>query len=405
MPGPRNMKKKAKNQAKKARRSQGSPPLDNEQDASAQTPGAILYAEVFATVNPADRGQDPVDAPYPYDQPLDPPLPQGAYHPRAAEEEPYSGHHTVPASYPGHTAQEDAINDESIPPSLVTEPFIYDPGNGPRVCNVPAFLASTFSAPPTLDDPLCAEFAQEEMLEMLCAVLPEETALILWYNKSRRSARVCPACQRLYRLGDVLPEHMLDENSIPKPHEPIAPNLLREQELSGLCSPMCFVLAAFNYPGAIRSAWGRMAEELDAETWDLLDGPGTSAVQNDRGLGILLKMTRCADLGLSEMFFPDEDPAPEDVEDEDEEEEAYSEEEEYGVGVEGFPGTDIPVQDNEVVLLTEKASTLDLLFQYMYRERQPDLSKVDPDEIAELAEASEKYMVFSAMEICKVYMK
>lgn len=183
MPGPRNMKKKAKNQAKKARRSQGSPPLDNEQDASAQTPGAILYAEVFATVNPADRGQDPVDAPYPYDQPLDPPLPQGAYHPRAAEEEPYSGHHTVPASYPGHTAQEDAINDESIPPSLVTEPFIYDPGNGPRVCNVPAFLASTFSAPPTLDDPLCAEFAQEEMLEMLCAVLPEETALVrrvLW---------------------------------------------------------------------------------------------------------------------------------------------------------------------------------------------------------------------------------
>lgn len=105
---------------------------------------------------------------------------------------------------------------------------------------------------------------------------------------------------------------------------------------------MCFVLAAFNYPGAIRSAWGRMAEELDAETWDLLDGPGTSAVQNDRGLGILLKMTRCADLGLSEMFFPDEDPAPEDVEDEDEEEEAYSEEEEYGVGVEvrdaGKPG-------------------------------------------------------------------
>lgn len=141
---------------------------------------------------------------------------------------------------------------------------------------------------------------------------------------------------------------MLDENSIPKPFEPIAPNLIREQELSGLCasrflvpsvvplidppvgSPMCFVLAAFNYPGAIRSAWGRMAEELDAEAWDLLDGPGTSAVQNDRGLGMLLKMTRCADLGLGEMFFPDEDPAPEDIE----EEEAYSEEDDYGIEVE-----------------------------------------------------------------------
>lgn len=150
---------------------------------------------------------------------------------------------------------------------------------------------------------------------------------------------------------------MLDENSIPTPHEPIAPNLLREQELSGLCtspslsspspsptthtytragSPMCFVLAAFNYPGAIRAAWGRLAEQLDAETWDLLDGPGTAAVQNDRGLGMLLKMTRCADLGLGEMFFPDdEDVAPEDEgEGEGEgEDEGSEEEEDYGVEV------------------------------------------------------------------------
>ena len=106
---------------------------------------------------------------------------------------------------------------------------------------------------------------------------------------------------------------------------------------------MCFVLAAFNYPGAIRAAWGRMAEELDAETWDLLDGPGTAAVQNDRGLGMLLKMTRCADLGLGEMFFPDDDDlAPEDGAQEEEEEEGYSEEEDYGVPVEvrdaGDPG-------------------------------------------------------------------
>ena len=72
---------------------------------------------------------------------------------------------------------------------------------------------------------------------------------------------------------------------------------------------------------------------------------------------------------------------------------------------EGFPGADVPVHDNEVVFLTEKASTLELLFQYMYKERQPDLSKVKPDELAELAEACEKYMVYPAMEICKVYMK
>ena len=96
---------------------------------------------------------------------------------------------------------------------------------------------------------------------------------------------------------------------------------------------MCFVLAAFNYPGAIRAAWGRLAEELDAETWDLLDGPGTAAVQNDRGLGMLLKMTRCADLGLGEMFFPDDedDLAPED--EGEGEAEGSEEEEDYGVEV------------------------------------------------------------------------
>ena len=68
-------------------------------------------------------------------------------------------------------------------------------------------------------------------------------------------------------------------------------------------SPVCFILAAYNYPGAIRSTWGRMAEELDDATWDLLDGPGQQT--NDMGLGMLLKMTRLHDLGLGQLFFPD----------------------------------------------------------------------------------------------------
>ena len=48
-----------------------------------------------------------------------------------------------------------------------------------------------------------------------------------------------------------------------------------------------------------------MAEELDDATWDLLDGPGQNA--NDMGLGMLVKMTRCHDLGLGQLFFPDLD--------------------------------------------------------------------------------------------------
>lgn len=56
--------------------------------------------------------------------------------------------------------------------------YIHDPGTGPRVRDARAFLGSYFALPPSLDDPLCAEFAQEEVLQMLMTVLPEETALV-----------------------------------------------------------------------------------------------------------------------------------------------------------------------------------------------------------------------------------
>lgn len=64
---------------------------------------------------------------------------------------------------------------------LLSNPIIHDPGNGPRVRNMRAFLDSSFSQPAWLDDPLCAEFAQREILQMLCTVLPEETALVRPY--------------------------------------------------------------------------------------------------------------------------------------------------------------------------------------------------------------------------------
>jgi hypothetical protein len=56
--------------------------------------------------------------------------------------------------------------------------YIHDPGNGPRVRDTRTFLSSFFAQPPAMDDPLCAEFAQEEVLQMLMTVLPEETALV-----------------------------------------------------------------------------------------------------------------------------------------------------------------------------------------------------------------------------------
>lgn len=133
---------------------------------------------------------------------------------------------------------------------FIAAPNIYDPGNGPRVRDPRAFLSSFFALPPALDDELCAEFSQEEILQMLCTVLPEDYAIvrtgslfestlmrvsiqILWYNKSRAMGRVCPSCRRLYSLGDVLPD-LVQETPKFFP-EPRSPYLAREQEISGLC--------------------------------------------------------------------------------------------------------------------------------------------------------------------------
>jgi len=68
------------------------------------------------------------------------------------------------------------IDDPTL--TLLSNPIIHDPGNGPRVRNMHAFLDSSFAQPAWTADPLSAEFAQCEILQMLCTVLPEETALV-----------------------------------------------------------------------------------------------------------------------------------------------------------------------------------------------------------------------------------
>ncbi|KAH9837786.1 uncharacterized protein C8Q71DRAFT_754484 [Rhodofomes roseus] len=72
---------------------------------------------------------------------------------------------------------------------------------------------------------------------------------------------------------------------------------------------------------------------------------------------------------------------------------------------EGFPGEDITVNtDEEIVSLTESASTLELLFQFMYRQEQPDVRQLQSTELFDLAEAVEKYRVFPALQVCNMAM-
>ncbi|PPQ66861.1 hypothetical protein CVT24_008569 [Panaeolus cyanescens] len=201
---------------------------------------------------------------------------------------------------------------KAVEKALFEEPFIQDPGNGPRVRDTKAFMRSFFAQPPAWDDPLCAEFAQEEIFQMLRTVLPEDMALVLWYNKSRSQSRVCPACQRLYSVMDTLKSHVDDTSD-----NELTPQLLRERIISGLCSPMCFILACFDFPAAIKSAWGATSEEMDDITWELLNRPvvplqphqATAANLTSRSLGLLVRMTRMHDLGLTQLCFEPEDVA------------------------------------------------------------------------------------------------
>ncbi|EGN94715.1 hypothetical protein SERLA73DRAFT_162822 [Serpula lacrymans var. lacrymans S7.3] len=254
MPGPCNLKKRKKLQVKKGRKcSSVHTALDDEHANLASAVDISTYDILASSVMPEEN-----------------------YGPR--EEEGYG---------------------DGIVPQM---PYIHDPGNGPRVRDTRAFLSSFFAQPPTLDDPLCAEFAQDEVLQMLCTVLPDETALILWYNKSRATGRICPACRRLYCLGDVLPDLIEDGLKSPPQRSPL---LTSEQKISGLCSPVCFILASFEYPGAIKTTWGRIAEDMDDYTWQLLNGPGQGS--GDMGLSLLLKMTRLDDLGLGQLCLPEVD--------------------------------------------------------------------------------------------------
>ena len=63
------------------------------------------------------------------------------------------------------------------------------------------------------------------------------------------------------------------------------------------------------------------------------------------------------------------------------------------------------VDNSEIVSLSENSATLDLLLQFMYRQRQPDLAVVAFEILSELAEAAEKYEVYSAMSMCYVHMR
>ncbi|KAF7350810.1 hypothetical protein MSAN_01642600 [Mycena sanguinolenta] len=65
-----------------------------------------------------------------------------------------------------------------------------------------------------------------------------------------------------------------------------------------------------------------------------------------------------------------------------------------------------PENGDETVDLTESANVLEILFQCMYAtSQQPDLRTLDFSTLSDLAEAAEKYMVYSVVKLCRLQME
>ncbi|GLB44795.1 hypothetical protein LshimejAT787_1801320 [Lyophyllum shimeji] len=69
----------------------------------------------------------------------------------------------------------------------------------------------------------------------------------------------------------------------------------------------------------------------------------------------------------------------------------------------GFPPAGFSSAD-EIVDLTEEASTLELMFQFVYPRPQSSLEVLGFNELSKLAEAVEKYQIYPAMQLCNIFM-
>jgi len=68
-------------------------------------------------------------------------------------------------------------------------------------------------------------------------------------------------------------------------------------------------------------------------------------------------------------------------------------------------GSTVGTTDEEIVYLSETSSVLELMFQYVYLQPQPDLQEVQWEVMKDLAEAVEKYEIYCAIGVCSHRMR
>ncbi|KAH7880116.1 uncharacterized protein C8R40DRAFT_467451 [Lentinula edodes] len=69
------------------------------------------------------------------------------------------------------------------------------------------------------------------------------------------------------------------------------------------------------------------------------------------------------------------------------------------------PPAELVTDAKEIVHLTEGGDTLEILFQAIYPRPFPSLKDLKFDDIMLLAEAAEKYQVFSMIYTCKIHLE
>jgi hypothetical protein len=70
-----------------------------------------------------------------------------------------------------------------------------------------------------------------------------------------------------------------------------------------------------------------------------------------------------------------------------------------------FPGPEFSVGPGETVDLTEPSEILEIVFGLMYPQKQPDIEEMPFMVVIQVAEAIEKYQVFSAMKAYEFRLK
>lgn len=71
----------------------------------------------------------------------------------------------------------------------------------------------------------------------------------------------------------------------------------------------------------------------------------------------------------------------------------------------GFPDASAQMDVTDPVELAEDADTLKVLMRFMHKQRYPKVSWLETDQLFSLAEAAEKYLVYSAISACHDYIE